>query len=229
MSLSHHRHDADFGRRICWESGPENGPWITLSFIEPPDQQPSNAGTEELTAEPATSAIEALRTVNITENHVANTTHCPVCRDEFEVGGEAIKLPCTHLYHSDCIMSCLNIKTTCRFKINGDSNNTAGNDAYETSEMNHRDIGLGVEDLANGLTWLQTWLLYSRHLRIFSHWTCSYLDSLDSMISGHNFSQEAMLSSLQLAPGGPLGSFYRFPIYQPPAFGTGFCKLFKLR
>ncbi|KAE8702259.1 Detected protein of unknown function [Hibiscus syriacus] len=192
MSLSPRRHDADFGRRICWESGPENGPWITLSFIEPQVQQPSNAGTEELTTKPAPSAIGALPTVNITENHVANTNHCAVCRDEFEVGGEAIKLPCKHLYHPDCIVSWLNIKTTCpicRFKIDGDSNNTASDDAYETSEMNHRDIGLGVEDLANGVTWL----LSSRPLRIFSHWTRRYLDLLDSMISHHNFTREGRI------------------------------------
>ncbi|GMJ06964.1 hypothetical protein HRI_004365600 [Hibiscus trionum] len=194
MSLSHRQQDTGFGRRIRWESGPENGPWITLSFIEPPDQQPSDAGVEELTNGPAASAIGGLLTVKITENHVANTMHCPVCRDEFEVGGEAIKLPCKHLYHSDCIVPWLNINTTCpvcRFKIYDDSNNTTGDDTYETSEINYRDIGLGVEDLANGLTWLQTRLLSSRPLRVFSHWTRRYLDSLDSMISATNFSQEA--------------------------------------
>ncbi|KAE8692616.1 Detected protein of unknown function [Hibiscus syriacus] len=165
MSLSPRRLDADFDRRISWESGPENGPWITLT-------------------------IRALPTVNITENRVANTMHCAVCRDEFEVGGEAIKLPCKHLYHQDCIVSWMNIKTTCpicRFKIDGDSNNTASDETYETSEMNHRDIG--VEDLAYGLTCL----LSSRPLRVFSHWTRRYLDPFDSVISHHNFTQEGRI------------------------------------
>ncbi|KAK8482914.1 hypothetical protein V6N11_019794 [Hibiscus sabdariffa] len=190
MSLSHLRQDA--GRRIRWESGPESGPWITLSFVEPPDQQPSNTGIEGLTTRPATSAIGALPTVKITENHIANTTDCPVCRDEFEVGGEARELPCRHLYHSDCIIPWLNINNTCpicRFKINDDSTDSDGDDTYETNEIHYRDIGLGVEDLANGLTWL----LSSRPLRVFSHWIRRYLDPRDSMINATTLAQEGNL------------------------------------
>ncbi|KAL4348667.1 hypothetical protein GQ457_17G001950 [Hibiscus cannabinus] len=35
--------------------------------------------------------------------------------------------------------------------IYDDSDNTAGDDAYETGEIDYRHIGLGVEDLGNGL------------------------------------------------------------------------------
>ncbi|XVF00717.1 hypothetical protein REPUB_Repub04eG0025500 [Reevesia pubescens] len=202
------RQNTNFGRRTRWESGPENGPWITLNFIEPPLQQSSPYGSidpprhnntaneieagfiEGLTENDrpgpppaATSAIETLLTVKITENHLINTTHCPVCKDEFEVGGEARELPCKHLYHSDCIVPWLSIHNTCpacRYEINYDSNGIG-------------DIGLGVEDLANGLTWLRTQFLSSRPLRAFSHWTRRYLDFLDSRINGTNFSLEGMI------------------------------------
>ncbi|MBA0726946.1 hypothetical protein Golax_002736 [Gossypium laxum] len=204
MSLSLEPYtNIDFGRRIRWESGPENGPWITLSFVEPPDQQPSNAGIEG--APPATAtAIGALPMVKISESHVTNTMHCPICKDEFEIGGEARELPCKHLYHSDCIVPWLNIHNTCpvcRYEIDNESGNAPGD--YEMNEIDRGEVGLGVEDLANGLTWLRTRLLSSRPLRVFSHWTRGYLDSLDI----------AMLSPLQLAPGGALGSSYRLSIY----------------
>ncbi|KAK5837323.1 hypothetical protein PVK06_013133 [Gossypium arboreum] len=194
MSLSLEPYtNIDFGRRIRWESGPENGPWITLSFVEPPDRQPSNAGIEG--APPATaSAIGALPMAKISESHVINTMHCPICKDEFEIGGEARELPCKHLYHSDCIVPWLNIHNTCpvcRYEIDNESGNAPGD--YEMNEIDRGDFGLGVEDLANGLTWLRTRLLSSRPLRVFSHWTRGCLDSLDSMINGNNFSQEGRI------------------------------------
>ncbi|MBA0698248.1 hypothetical protein Goari_021747 [Gossypium aridum] len=194
MSLSLEPYtNIDFGRRIRWESGPENGPWITLSFVEPPDQQPSNAGIEG--APPATaSAIGALPMVKISESHVTNTMHCPICKDEFEIGGEARELPCKHLYHSDCIVPWLNIHNTCpvcRYEIDNESGNAPGD--YEMNEIDRGEVGLGVEDLANGLTCLRTRLLSSRPLRVFSHWTRGYLDSLNSMINGNNFSQKGRI------------------------------------
>ncbi|XWS40322.1 hypothetical protein CRYUN_Cryun18bG0130800 [Craigia yunnanensis] len=210
------RQNTNFGRRTRWESGPENGPWITLNFVEPPLQQlapqenivpprHNNTGNdiegfvEGLTENDdrpgpppaAASAIEALPTVKIIETHLINSSHCPICKDEFEVGGEARELPCTHLYHSDCIVAWLSIHNTCpvcRHEINDDSN-AAGDDGID--EINFGDIGFGVEDLANGLTWLRTRFLSSWPLRAFSHWTRRYFDLLDSRTSATNFSREA--------------------------------------
>ncbi|XP_048438879.1 probable E3 ubiquitin-protein ligase RHG1A [Pyrus x bretschneideri] len=61
----------------------------------------------------ATSAIRALPLVKISEGQLANEPNCPVCKEGFEVGGEARKMPCKHVYHSDCILPWLHIHNTC--------------------------------------------------------------------------------------------------------------------
>ncbi|TYI33954.1 hypothetical protein ES332_A04G169800v1 [Gossypium tomentosum] len=184
MSLSLEPYtNIDFGRRIRWESVPK----MDLGSLSVSLNH--QTGTPPATA----SAIGALPMVKISESHVINTMHCPICKDEFEIGGEARELPCKHLYHSDCIVPWLNIHNTCpvcRYEIDNESGNAPGD--YEMNEIDRGDFGLGVEDLANGLTWLRTRLLSSRPLRVFSHWTRGCLDSLDSMINGNNFSQEAI-------------------------------------
>ncbi|KAK1287312.1 E3 ubiquitin-protein ligase RING1 [Acorus calamus] len=65
------------------------------------------------------SAIEAMPVVVITADHHARDgdaharAHCPVCKDEFEEGGEARRMPCGHLYHSECIVTWLRLHNTC--------------------------------------------------------------------------------------------------------------------
>ncbi|XP_039037916.1 E3 ubiquitin-protein ligase RING1-like [Hibiscus syriacus] len=141
----------------------------------------------------AASAIEALPVVKITENHLINVTHCPVCRDEFQVGGEAKELPCKHLYHSDCTVPWLSIHNTCpvcRYEI-GYGNYTATADDDQTGEMFFWDIGFLVDDLANGLTRLRTRFLSSGPLRAFTYWTHGYLDFLGSRTNASDLSREA--------------------------------------
>lgn len=89
------------------------------------------------------SAIEALPTIVITPAHLDNDPHCPVCKDEFQVGGEVRELPCNHFYHSDCIIPWLHIHNTCpvcRFELKGLSNNNIqeegqGDNFHEEEEM----------------------------------------------------------------------------------------------
>ncbi|GMG99965.1 hypothetical protein Nepgr_001805 [Nepenthes gracilis] len=75
------------------------------------------------------SAIDAMPTVKISPAHLRTDSHCPVCKDRFEVGSEARKMPCNHLYHSDCIVPWLvqhNSCPVCRLELPPPgSNNTA--------------------------------------------------------------------------------------------------------
>jgi hypothetical protein len=38
---------------------------------------------------------------------------CLVCQDHYQIGDEALKLPCQHLYHKDCLLPWLQSRNTC--------------------------------------------------------------------------------------------------------------------
>lgn len=66
------------------------------------------------------TAIDAMPTVKITQRHLRGDSHCPVCKDKFELGSEAREMPCKHLYHSDCIVPWLvqhNSCPVCRLEL----------------------------------------------------------------------------------------------------------------
>ncbi|KAM7271737.1 hypothetical protein ACFE04_030951 [Oxalis oulophora] len=59
------------------------------------------------------SAIDSMPTVKISHRHLRLDSHCPVCKEKFELGSEARKMPCDHLYHSDCIVPWLVQHNSC--------------------------------------------------------------------------------------------------------------------
>ncbi|KAI5659691.1 hypothetical protein M9H77_28484 [Catharanthus roseus] len=59
------------------------------------------------------SSIDNLPTVKISKKDVRSDSHCPVCKEKFELGSQARKLPCKHLYHSDCIVPWLEQRSSC--------------------------------------------------------------------------------------------------------------------
>ncbi|KAI4341211.1 hypothetical protein MLD38_025962 [Melastoma candidum] len=61
----------------------------------------------------ARSSIDAMPTVKISHRHLRSDSHCPVCKEKFELGSEARQMPCNHLYHSDCIVPWLEQHNTC--------------------------------------------------------------------------------------------------------------------
>lgn len=68
----------------------------------------------------ARSSIDALPTIKISQRHLRGDSHCPVCKERFELGTEAREMPCEHLYHSDCIVPWLvqhNSCPVCRLEL----------------------------------------------------------------------------------------------------------------
>uniref|UniRef100_A0A8C3LLF6 RING-type E3 ubiquitin transferase n=1 Tax=Chrysolophus pictus TaxID=9089 RepID=A0A8C3LLF6_CHRPC len=48
--------------------------------------------------------IQALPTVQITQEHVDSGLECPVCKEDYTVGENVRQLPCNHLFHNSCIV-----------------------------------------------------------------------------------------------------------------------------
>ena len=68
----------------------------------------------------ARASIDAMPKVKINQRHLRGDSHCPVCKERFELGSEAREMPCKHLYHSDCIVPWLvqhNSCPVCRLEL----------------------------------------------------------------------------------------------------------------
>jgi len=57
--------------------------------------------------------IQSLPTIKVTLAQLATNTSCPICFVDYEPNEELVKLPCNHLYHKQCILSWLKLKSTC--------------------------------------------------------------------------------------------------------------------
>lgn len=60
------------------------------------------------------SFLKSLPMVRIgVENDDDDGVVCAVCKDEMNIGNEAVQLPCNHKYHSECIVPWLKVRNTC--------------------------------------------------------------------------------------------------------------------
>uniref|UniRef100_A0A5B6ZW55 RING-type E3 ubiquitin transferase n=1 Tax=Davidia involucrata TaxID=16924 RepID=A0A5B6ZW55_DAVIN len=59
-------------------------------------------------------AVEALPNIKVTDELLASdSSQCAVCKDTFELGEQAKQMPCKHIYHSDCIVTWLELHNSC--------------------------------------------------------------------------------------------------------------------
>ncbi|CAI9781335.1 unnamed protein product [Fraxinus pennsylvanica] len=66
------------------------------------------------------SVIEALPTVRIGERDAKSGLNCAVCLEDFKEHTRARKMPCNHMFHSDCIVPWLlqhNSCPVCRLRL----------------------------------------------------------------------------------------------------------------
>ncbi|KDP37541.1 hypothetical protein JCGZ_05980 [Jatropha curcas] len=86
------------------------GPGLEQLIQQLAENDPNRYGTPPASK----SAIDALPTVNITEEMLnSELNQCAVCKDEFEKGAEAKQMPCKHVYHNDCIVPWLELHNSC--------------------------------------------------------------------------------------------------------------------
>ncbi|VVB00195.1 unnamed protein product [Arabis nemorensis] len=94
------------------------GPGFEMLLQRLAENDPNRYGTPPARKE----AVEALATVKIDE-----TLQCSVCLDDFEVGTEAKLMPCTHKFHSDCLLPWLDLHSSCpvcRYQLPADETKT---------------------------------------------------------------------------------------------------------
>lgn len=60
------------------------------------------------------AAVEAMPTLTISKQSLeADDIYCAVCKEVFDIGGEAREMPCKHIYHSNCILPWLALHNSC--------------------------------------------------------------------------------------------------------------------
>ncbi|KAG8053792.1 hypothetical protein GUJ93_ZPchr0001g29551 [Zizania palustris] len=59
------------------------------------------------------SAVDSMPTIVISACHVDADSHCAVCKEPFDLGTEAREMPCAHIFHQDCILPWLALRSSC--------------------------------------------------------------------------------------------------------------------
>ena len=68
--------------------------------------------------------------------------HCAVCKEAFEIDVQVRKMPCQHMYHSDCILPWLALHSTCpicRREMRSESESESESEPESESEIHHHD------------------------------------------------------------------------------------------
>ena len=60
------------------------------------------------------TAVEKLATIMVTEEvlNLKSNEICTVCQQGFMIGQELSQLPLNHMYHNDCVLTCLGHQNT---------------------------------------------------------------------------------------------------------------------
>lgn len=72
-------------------------------------------------------ALDELPQIIISQEHVDSGSQCVICQEDFQVGQEALQIPCRHIFHTDCIVPWLkehNTCPTCRYELEPEESDT---------------------------------------------------------------------------------------------------------
>ena len=72
-----------------------------LNTIDVNEEEEHENNVETLTEE----EFEELEVIRIDETQISEELECSICIDKFQLSEDAIKLPCNHLFHKNCIRS----------------------------------------------------------------------------------------------------------------------------
>ncbi|XP_008183101.1 E3 ubiquitin-protein ligase RNF126 isoform X2 [Acyrthosiphon pisum] len=93
-------------RAFIWgrpEIGPENNADANTGMSRHATDGPKVANDD----------TDLLTTIHITQKQIDKRLQCTVCLDEYELGEEAIKLTCSHIFHEKCITHWIIMHGTC--------------------------------------------------------------------------------------------------------------------
>ncbi|RLN29426.1 E3 ubiquitin-protein ligase RING1 [Panicum miliaceum] len=98
------------------------------------------------------AAVESMPVVAVDAARVAADSHCAVCKEPFELGAEAREMPCSHIYHADCILPWLALRNSCpvcRHEMPTDAPRAGARAAGEGAEE-EATVGLTIWRLPGG-------------------------------------------------------------------------------
>ncbi|KAJ6852940.1 putative E3 ubiquitin-protein ligase RHC1A [Iris pallida] len=102
------------------------------------------------------SAIDAMPTIKINQRHLRGDSHCPVCKERFELGSDAREMPCKHIYHPDCIVPWLvqhNSCPVCRLELPPQGARArSGNQSSSDRDRSSSGVGHSTNRESNGET-----------------------------------------------------------------------------
>lgn len=94
-----------------------------LSYLMAND--PNKYGNPPASKEEVSKLVKIIVSNENIENikNLSSESTCSVCKDEYEIDQSLLQLPCSHLFHDDCILPWLkerNSCPTCRFELKTD-------------------------------------------------------------------------------------------------------------
>ncbi len=93
-----------------------------------------------------------LRQTEMTIDNICSQPSCPICSEDFAIGIKECKLPCSHIFHSPCVLPWLEMKHTCpicRSELTDTIPEITEFLGFEMDEIDEklREIGVEVPDI----------------------------------------------------------------------------------